>query len=126
MPGRFGLRQVVLRGDVMPQGLPSQFAGGVRPRSPVRQPSGFEPPVHARLAHRDSPSRLCRCCPPCTKLTTRRRTSNEHLMPYSSSVHPICLLVIVGLAIIVGIARSLYLTTLAFERFYASVSPKAI
>ena len=60
MPGRFGLRQVVLRGDVMPQGLPSQFAGGVRPRSPVRQPSGFEPPVHARLAHRDSPSRLCR------------------------------------------------------------------
>ena len=59
MPGRFGLRQVVLRGDVMPQGLPIQFAGGVRPRSPVRQPSGFESPVHARLAHRDPPSRLC-------------------------------------------------------------------
>ncbi|HWF61520.1 MAG TPA: hypothetical protein VN666_14595, partial [Nitrospira sp.] len=40
--------------------------------------------------------------PPCTKLTTRRRTSNEHLMPYSSSVHPICLSclsVIMGLAI---------------------------
>src|SRR5215831_10693303 len=37
--------------------------------------------------------------PPRTKLTTRMRKSNEHLMLYSSRVQPLCLSVIVGLAI---------------------------
>lgn len=59
MPGRFRLRQVVLRGDVTPQGLPIQFAGGFRPRSLVRQTPGFEPSVHARLAHLEPSGRLC-------------------------------------------------------------------
>ncbi len=59
MPGRFRLRQGVMRGDVTPQGLPIQLVGGVRPRSLVRQTTGFEPPVHAGLTHLEPPGCLC-------------------------------------------------------------------
>ena len=59
MPGRFRLRQVVMRGHVTPQGLPIQFVGGFRPRALVRQPPRLEPPVYARFAHLEPPSRLC-------------------------------------------------------------------
>ena len=58
VPGRFRLRQVVMRRHVTPQRLPIQFMGGFRTRALVCQPTGFEPPVHTRLAHLAPPSGL--------------------------------------------------------------------
>ena len=58
MPSRFRLCQVVMRGDMTPQGLPIQFVSGFGPRSLVCQPTGFEPPIHARLAHLEPPGRF--------------------------------------------------------------------
>lgn len=58
MSGHFRLRQVVMRGHVTPQCLPLQLVSGVRPRSLVHQSPWLAPPVHARLAHLEPPSRL--------------------------------------------------------------------
>ncbi|MBS0184032.1 MAG: hypothetical protein JSS39_16720 [Nitrospira sp.] len=58
MPSRFRLCHVVVRGNMTPQGLPIQFVCGVGPRTLVCQPTGLEPPIHARLAHLEPPSRL--------------------------------------------------------------------
>ena len=51
--------------------------------------------------------------PPRTKLTTRMRKSNEHLMLYSSRVQPICLSVTEGLAITVGPLTSAMMVNVA-------------
>lgn len=58
LSGRLRLRQVGMRGDMAPQGSPIQFVRGVRPRPLVRQPTRFEPPIHARLTHLEPPGGL--------------------------------------------------------------------
>src|SRR5574337_372911 len=89
MPGCFRLRQVVMRGDTPPQGLPIQLVGGVRPRSLVRQTTGLShrytlasPTLNLRAASALLP-------PSRTKLTTRMRKSDERLMPsfFQSATH---------------------------------------
>jgi len=80
MPSRFRLCQVVMRGDMTPQGLPIQFVCGLGPRRVCVSPPGLShrytlasPTLNRRAASALLP-------PLRTKSTTRWRQSTEHLM----------------------------------------------
>lgn len=59
MSSRFRLCHILMHGDMTPQGFPIQFVSGFEPRALVHQPTGFEPPIDARLTHLEPPSGLC-------------------------------------------------------------------